>query len=51
MEILGHSQISLTQNTYRHVMPRVIADATQRLGEVLFALMATTMAPPDGPTP
>jgi len=36
MEILGHSQISLTQNTYQHVMPRVIADATGRLGDVLF---------------
>lgn len=51
LEILGHSQISLTQNTHQHVMPRVIADATQRLGEVLFAPMATTVAPPDGPTP
>jgi integrase len=45
MEILGHSQISLTQNTYQHVMPKVIADATERLGGVLFAPVATTVAP------
>lgn len=51
MEILGHSQISLTQNTYQHVMPKVIADATERLGAVLFAPMATTMAPPEPAAP
>lgn len=46
MEILGHSQISLTQNTYQHVMPKVIADATERVGGVLFGDVATTVAPP-----
>ena len=46
MEILGHSQISLTQNTYQHVMPKMIADATERVGGVLFAPVATTVAPP-----
>jgi len=46
MEILGHSQISLTQNTYQHVMPKVIADATERVGGVLFPPVATTVAPP-----
>ena len=45
MEILGHSQITLTQNTYQHVMPQVIADATQRVATVLFAPTATTTAP------
>ena len=45
MEILGHSQISLTQNTYQHVMPKMIADATERVGGVLFAPVATTVAP------
>lgn len=45
MEILGHSQISLTQNTYQHVMPKVIADATERVGGVLFGDVATTVAP------
>jgi len=45
MEILGHSQITLTQNTYQHVMPTVIADATQRVATVLFAPTATTTAP------
>ena len=45
MEILGHSQITLTQNTYQHVMPTVIADATQRVATVLSAPTATTTAP------
>ena len=44
MEILGHSQISLTQNTYQHVMPRVIADATERVGDVLFSPPAATVS-------
>ena len=44
MEILGHSQITLTQNTYQHVMPKVIADATQRVATVLFAPTAHTTA-------
>jgi integrase len=48
MEILGHSQISLTQNTYQHVMPKVIADATERVGGVLFSPVATTVAPSTG---
>lgn len=48
MEILGHSQISLTQNTYQHVMPKVIADATERVGSVLFSPVATTVAPSTG---
>jgi hypothetical protein len=33
---LGHSQISLTQNTYQHVMPKVMSDASERGAEVLF---------------
>ena len=44
MEILGHSQITLTQNTYQHVMPNVIADATQRVATVLFAPTAHATA-------
>ena len=44
MEILGHSQITLTQNTYQHVMPKVIADATQRVATVLFTPTAHTTA-------
>ncbi|MDX6268719.1 MAG: integrase, partial [Frankiales bacterium] len=48
MEILGHSQISLTQNTYQHVMPKVIADATERVGGVLFGPDVTTVGPSAG---
>jgi integrase len=35
MEILGHSQVSLTLNTYSHVMPSVQSDALARLSERL----------------
>ena len=45
MEILGHSQISLTQKSYQHVMPKIISNATERVGGVLFAPVATTVAP------
>jgi integrase len=31
MEILGHSQISLTLNTYSHVIPSLQRDATRRM--------------------
>jgi integrase len=30
MEVLGHSQISLTMNTYAHVMPHIQTDAFGR---------------------
>lgn len=45
LEILGHSQINLTQNTYQHGMPAVLADATARVADVLFPPTATTTAP------
>ena len=48
MEMLGHSQITLTQNTYQHVMPKVIADATERVATVLFPTTATATAPHPG---
>ncbi|MGE3843794.1 MAG: site-specific integrase, partial [Vicinamibacterales bacterium] len=35
METLGHSQISLTLNTYAHVLPRLQRDAAERMNEVL----------------
>ena len=44
-ESLGHSQITPTQNTHQHVMPRVVADATQWVAAVLFVPTATTTAP------
>lgn len=36
MEVLGHSQISLTMNTYSHVVPELKRDAADRMGEVLW---------------
>lgn len=38
METLGHSQISLTLNTYSHVLPAVRRDAAQRMDAVLAGL-------------
>ena len=36
MEILGHSQISLTLGTYSHVAPELAEDAARRMGEALW---------------
>jgi integrase len=36
MEILGHSQISITMDTYSHVMPHVQRDGLSRMEDVLF---------------
>ena len=35
METLGHSQISLTLNTYSHVLPELQQDAARRMNELL----------------
>jgi integrase len=35
MEILGHSQISLTMNTYSHVSPTLQKEAASRMDELL----------------
>ena len=35
MEILGHSQISLTMNTYSHVVPALQKEAAGRMDDVL----------------
>src|SRR5262252_5780023 len=34
MEILGHSQISMTSK-YAHVLPQVMTDAAERIGQAL----------------
>jgi integrase len=36
MEVLGHSQISLTLGTYSHVMPQLSREAADRVGEALW---------------
>ena len=38
MEILGHSQIALTMNTYSHVAPEVSREAADRLAWMLWQL-------------
>jgi len=35
MELLGHSQISLTMNTYTHVVPNLLREAVVKLGAAL----------------
>jgi integrase len=35
METLGHSQISLTLNTYSHVLPALQADASVKMNTIL----------------
>jgi hypothetical protein len=37
MEILGHSQIALTMNTYRHVAPEVSREAADRMARALWS--------------
>jgi site-specific recombinase XerD len=34
-ELLGHSQISLTLDTYSHVLPGLQGDAVEKLGALL----------------
>jgi integrase len=36
MEILGHSQIALTMNTYSHVAPEVSRAAADRMAKLLW---------------
>ncbi|WP_432571595.1 tyrosine-type recombinase/integrase [Kineococcus sp. SYSU DK005] len=37
MEVLGHSGISLTMNTYTHVMPTMLRDATDHMDRIFQA--------------
>lgn len=36
MELLGHSQITLTLGTYTHVVPEMARDAAERMGNLLW---------------
>jgi len=44
MEILGHSQVSLTLGTYSHVSTELSRDATSRVGEALWQSTRETLA-------
>jgi integrase len=35
MDVLGHSQISLTMNTYAHVLPELRREAADRMNDLL----------------
>ena len=43
MEILGHSEISITMNTYSHVVPELHRDAATRMDAVLGASSTKVM--------
>ena len=55
MQILGHSQISLTVGSYSHVVPELAYEAAERMAGVLWSdessepggLAATLAAQPD----
>ena len=44
MEILGHSQIALTMNTYSHVAPEVSREAAGRMARMLWQDKAKAQA-------
>ena len=44
METLGHSQVSLTLNTYSHVLPAMLDDARTRLEGVFPTVRAPAAA-------
>lgn len=56
MEILGHSQISITMNLYSHVIPAMQQEVAARLDEILtpqparngFATSFATNSPAEG---
>ena len=45
MQVLGHSQISLTLGTYSHVVPELAQEAADRMTAALWSPLATTLAP------
>jgi integrase len=47
METLGHSQISLTLNTYSHVMPALQVDAAAKL-DAVFSSWGFSRPSPNG---
>lgn len=44
METLGHSQITLTMNTYSHVMPQLQRDAAEKMDQMLAPELRTENA-------
>jgi integrase len=46
MDVLGHSQVSLTLNTYSHVVPSLRTEAADRMENVLARALATSSEPP-----
>jgi len=36
MDVLGHSQIALTMNTYTHVLPELKQDAASRMNDLML---------------
>jgi hypothetical protein len=51
MEILGHSQISLTMNTYGHVLPETQREATTKVADLFGKPQLEPEAPDEPPAP
>ena len=49
METLGHSQISLTMDTYAHVVPSMRREVAAKMDEI-FDPLATSVATPPSPS-
>lgn len=47
MEILGHSQIGLTMNTYSHVVPQLQQDAARRMNNLFTTGLSTAEDQPN----
>jgi hypothetical protein len=51
MEILGHSQISITMNLYSHVMPAMQQEVANQLDEIPSPQVAARVAAQTNPKP
>ena len=51
MDVLGHSQVSLTLNTYSHVVPSLRTEAADRMDDVLQGAMSEARTVRQAPFP
>lgn len=51
MQVLGHSQVSLTLSTYSHVVPELAIEAAERVGAALWGELQPQLQPPSDAPP
>jgi integrase len=51
MDLLGHSQIAITMNTYSHVVPALRREAADKMDAILNPVAQFVAQLPDAPTP